>query len=435
MLPPRIAQKCLSWVATKEEREDRLGDLEEAFHRNIGSRGLAAARRTYVKEAALCILFTIRRRLVRAILFGGQDMIRIFLWAVVSVFVILFIFGVAGGGVPLLVQPFEWAIILLTMFGFALGSNRLAGWEEILQDLRRADRLNKSGRAAARSAHLSHLQTILDRAKSPPEADSLIGGCIALTRDRNAHQLHIVKATMTDAYIGAAIAFILGIIHALGQWEGPPEVFAHLLGGACCALFSGMVIAHAIIGPIAGRLSALYGEDIREMEAMRASQKSDDKQSTFEMLLDLKHASSARYPARLALLLGLPAFAALLCLIALAPIDSIAARLGFPSSDPLQGTAFYDMPQISLNLDAPGQPVLDFRLALQFEGTPTKDSIDANINGLMDAAQTMVRTMKPEDLRGSEKLARMQSLLQERFNGILKPQRIDAVLFKQAVIR
>lgn len=448
MLPPRTAQKCLSWIATAEEREDRLGDLEEAFHRTIERNGLAAARRHYVKDAALCSLSILRRRFTRAILHGGQDMLRIFLWAILSVFVILLIFGIAGGEPPLLVQPFEWAIILLTMFGFALGANRLAGWEQILLDLRRADRLNRSGRAAARTAALprlltgnavagfAHLQTLLDLAKSSPDqADSLIGGSIALTRDQNARQLQIVRATMIDAYIGAGIAFILGFIHICSSWTEPPEVFGHLLGGTACALFSGMILAHAVIGPIAGRLSDLYGEDIREMEAARVSLKgSDFAAPAFDALLEPRFTSSSRTSARLSLILVLPAFVVLLCLITLTPIDRIAAKLGFPPRDPYLGEMFYDLPSASLNLDAPGQPILDFRLSLQFSGSPTKDTIDQHAPQIMDAAQILIRDMKPEDFRGSEKLATMRQVLQGRINQIIKPQQINDVLFKQAVV-
>lgn len=124
----QIARTCLSWIATDEEREERLGDLEEAFHRDAVSGGPAFARRRYLRDAGLCFLLMLRRRVTRAILYGGQDMLRIFVWALFSVFVTLLLFAVAGGSPDVLVQPFEWAIIVMIMIGFALGSGRAAGW-------------------------------------------------------------------------------------------------------------------------------------------------------------------------------------------------------------------------------------------------------------------------------------------------------------------
>ena len=171
------------------------------------------------------------------------------------------------------------------------------------------------------------------------------------------------------------------------------------------------------------------------MEAARVSLKgSDFAAPAFDALLEPRFTSSSRTSARLSLILVLPAFVVLLCLITLTPIDRIAAKLGFPPRDPYLGEMFYDLPSASLNLDAPGQPILDFRLSLQFSGSPTKDTIDQHAPQIMDAAQILIRDMKPEDFRGSEKLATMRQVLQGRINQIIKPQQINDVLFKQAVV-
>ena len=121
-------------------------------------------------------------------------------------------------------------------------------------------------------------------------------------------------------------------------------------------------------------------------------------------------------------------------MIATTPIDGITSKLGFPSRDAYQGTNYYDLPSTSLNLDAPGQPILDFRLTLQFDGSPSKFAIESHMPQIMDAAQILVRDMKPEDFRGSEKLALMRETLTGRINQIIKPQQIGDVLFKQAVV-
>ena len=480
-VPPKIAQKCLSWIATDAEREDRLGDLEEAFHSNVEVRGVETARRRYIRDAMLCMLFMIRRRVLRAILYGGQDMLNIFLWSIVSVFVIMSCFVANGGEPPVLFQPISWALILLTMLGFALGSNRLGSWGQILQDLRRADRLNAAVRARARSAAIkalltergpsapgspeastrvqvrdfAHLETVVELTRASPEVDvdQLISGSIALNRDRCAGQLQIVRATVTDTYIGASIAFILGIIHTLGGITEPPEVLGHLFGGCLCALFFGIIVAHTVVAPIAGRLSNLYSEDFREMEALRASLKGAGKSVdgvemptsfatvAFETLMESelggKFSSSASYSARLSLFLGLPVFVAILCFIALNPIDTIAKRLGFPPTNrpPLTGTVYFALPHITVNLSGPEQPVLDLQLSLVFEGAPAMDAVTTKLPEIMDATLLVLRDLTEDDIRGSGGIGQLRQTLLARVNGMLKPRQISAVLFEQVTVR
>jgi len=335
--PPKLAQGCLAFIATDDEREDRLGDLEEAFHRAAESRGLGAARRRYTTDAALCSLSILRRRLAYAVLFGGEDMFRILLWAIISIFVILTCYALAGGQTPELVQPVEWAIILLTMTGCALGANRLRGWGQIFRDLRRAERLGGAGRAAARTAainHLfattavsgaagpvkfhdfTHLEAIVELVNVPgADADCLIGGNIALYRDRSELTLKIIRATMIDAYVGAGIAFTLGLVHAFGSFQEPLEVMYALFGASCCPLLFGLLIAHGVVAPMGGRLSDLYGEDFREMEALRLSLRGSFAPPAFETLMASerggKFAAGARDPSRLALFVGLPVLMAI----------------------------------------------------------------------------------------------------------------------------
>lgn len=287
-----------------------------------------------------------------------------------------------------------------------------------------------------------HLQTIISLARScEADTDSLIGGSIALYRDRCAQQLQNVKATVTDAYIGAAIAFILGVIHIGGEVSQPIEVLGHLMGGTICALFSGIVIAHAVIAPIGGRLSGLYGEETREMEAMRVSLTGSGKDVSFASASfhSLTASSDGRYPARLSLFIGLPVFLAILGLIATMPMENIKERLGLSSDHtiptPQDGAPYYyQLPEKSVNLDGPGQPIFKFHLSLQFQDFTVVQKLDGRMPEVIDAVQQVVRAMRPEDLRGSEKLSQMRQSLKERINEIIKPQRIDEVLFDEAVV-
>jgi hypothetical protein len=277
-----LARRCLTRLASDEEREDRLGDLEEIRRLAERQAGAAAAERLYLREAAAICLSILRRAITK----GGMDMTRIFLWAAISVAGILLFLHLGGGAVFVYLQPFEWGVILAAMLGFAAAGRRLGAWPGILVDLRRADRLRDRNRPERRAAYLreagerptssvdfAHLEGILRIARhaAPAEEDRLMSGGIALFREKSRQRIAVVEQTTRDAYAGAAIALIFGVIHMLENLEAPIPVLGHLLGGALCAGFFGVILGRAVLAPIAGRLSALYEQQGREMDALRLS--------------------------------------------------------------------------------------------------------------------------------------------------------------------
>lgn len=269
------ARACVAWMATDAEREDRLGDLEE-----VG--------RHYVREAAGICLSILLRRVRRAITNGGIDMARIVLWAALSVAGVFLFLGLGGGveAVFVYVQPFEWGVILAAMLGFAVAGRRLGAWPGILADLRRAGSVGSRSRFERRAAYLSearerplhsfdfaHLDGILRIARDagPGEADRLMGGGIVLFREKSRQCIAVVEQTVRDAYAGSAIALIFGLIHMLENLEEPVPVLGHLMGGALCASFFGVILGRALLAPIASQLAALHEQQIREMDALRLS--------------------------------------------------------------------------------------------------------------------------------------------------------------------
>ena len=251
-----LARRCLSWAAA----EDEMGDLEELFLATAREQGSAAAEARYVREAAAIGLSILRRRIAR----GGEDMVRLFLGASVSVVLIFLFLNMGGGLIWVYVQPYEWAVILSAMLGFAVAGNRLGAWRTILSDLRRADRTLRDG------AHMDYLARIAGEA-GEADADRLMAGGIALFRDRCREKIGMVEQTALDAYAGSAIAMILGFIHLMENLELPLMALGHLLGGTLCAPFFGLILGRAVLAPMAGRLTVLYGREAREMEAYRLS--------------------------------------------------------------------------------------------------------------------------------------------------------------------
>ena len=272
------ARACVAWMANDAEREDRLGDLEEMLGRTD--------ERRYLREAGAVCLSILLRRLRRAFTNGGIDMARIILWAALSVAGVFLFLGLAGGEVLVYVQPFEWGVILAAMVGFAAAGGRLGAWPGILADLRRANRLGGRDRRKQRAVYLrevgdqrrsstdfAHLDGILQVARdaAPEEADRVMTGGIALFRETSRQRLAVIEQTARDAYAGAAIALVFGIIHTLGNLEEPIMVLGHLMGGALCACFFGLILGRAVLMPVASRLSVLYDQQSREMDALRLS--------------------------------------------------------------------------------------------------------------------------------------------------------------------
>jgi len=268
-----IARRAVAWMADDFEREDRLGDLEE-----IGRR--------YVREAAGICLSILLRRVRRAITNGGIDMARIVLWAALSVAAAFMVLTVAGATVFVYMQPFEWIIILVAMLGFAIAGRRLGAWPGILADLRRAGELGGRARSERRAAYLreardqklhsfdfAHLDGVLRIARdaAPAEADRLISGGIALFREKSRQRIAVVEQTVRDAYAASAIAMIFGLIHLLEHGDLPVLDLGHILGGALCAPFFGLILGRAVLAPVASQLAALHEQQAREMDALRLS--------------------------------------------------------------------------------------------------------------------------------------------------------------------
>lgn len=273
-----LARRCLVWLASDEEREDRLGDLEEMRLLTELQAGAAAAERLYLREAAAVCLSMLMRTITK----GGMDMARIIFWAAVSAAGVLLFLYLGGGSVFVYMQPFEWGVILAAMLGFAAAGRRLGAWPGIFADLRRADRVGARNRPERRAAYLrahelsadfSHLDGILRIAKQADaaDADRLMSGGIALFREKSRQRIAVVEQTARDAYAGSAIALIFGVIHTLENLEEPLPVIGHLLGGALCASFFGMILGRAVLAPIASQLSKLYEQQSREMDALRLS--------------------------------------------------------------------------------------------------------------------------------------------------------------------
>lgn len=59
------------------------------------------------------------------------------------------------------------------------------------------------------------------------------------------------------------VAAVLGIVHAMGSLDQPPEVLGHLIGAALVGTFLGIFLSYGIAGPIATKVKSVRERQLR----------------------------------------------------------------------------------------------------------------------------------------------------------------------------
>jgi flagellar FliL protein len=99
---------------------------------------------------------------------------------------------------------------------------------------------------------------------------------------------------------------------------------------------------------------------------------------------------------------------------------------------------FVDLPEVMVNLssgkDAPTQ-YLRIKVVLELSDQKMIDRIQPIMPRVMDAFQTYLRELRPNDLDGSAGLYRLKEELTRRVNAAIAPSRINAVLFKEILVQ
>jgi flagellar FliL protein len=124
-----------------------------------------------------------------------------------------------------------------------------------------------------------------------------------------------------------------------------------------------------------------------------------------------------------------------------APTEASAAAAEAAPRPP----AFFDMPEIITNLNAPGRRPVFVKLRSKLEITRAEDSaqITAAMPRLLDLFQTYLRETRPEELRGSAGTHRLREELIARANIALTPPpgstqpapRVTDVLFTEILVQ
>jgi chemotaxis protein MotA len=237
---------------------------------------------------------------------GGIEVPMFVIIGIVVVFVAVLGGYVGNGGeVGVLIQPFEWIIILGAAIGtFIIGNPKecVMGVGKAMGTMFKGSRHNKKSYIEL----LSLMYSIFKLAKTKgdlaleshvekPDESPLFQKFPKFSADHhtreflcdylrlltlgtnNAHEIEsIIDAeieahhheealianainTMSDAMPALGIvAAVLGVIHTMGSITEPPEVLGHLIGAALCGTFMGVLLSYGFFAPFARILDLIY---------------------------------------------------------------------------------------------------------------------------------------------------------------------------------
>jgi flagellar FliL protein len=100
--------------------------------------------------------------------------------------------------------------------------------------------------------------------------------------------------------------------------------------------------------------------------------------------------------------------------------------------------AFFDLPEVLVNLQSPGNGravYLKAKIVLEFEDQKLVDQVKPLMPRVMDTFQAYLREMRSNDLEGSAGLYRLREELTRRVNLAVAPAKVNAVLFKEIVVQ
>lgn len=210
-----------------------------------------------------------------------------------------------GGEIKVLIQPFEWLIILGAAIGaFVIGNpksvvfgigkavalmmkgsrHNKGSYLELLSLLYSLFKLAKTKGDLALESHLEkpddstlfqkfpkfssdhhsleflcdYLRLLTLGTNNAHEVESVIDAEI----ESHHHEISMISdaiTTMADAMPALGIvAAVLGVIHTMGSITEPPEVLGHLIGAALCGTFMGVLLSYGFFAPFGRILGIIY---------------------------------------------------------------------------------------------------------------------------------------------------------------------------------
>lgn len=100
-------------------------------------------------------------------------------------------------------------------------------------------------------------------------------------------------------------------------------------------------------------------------------------------------------------------------------------------------TAFYDLPDITVNLSNSGGATeyLRMRIALEVRDETMIEVIEPRLPRVLDAFQVYLRELRRSDIEGSAGIYRLKEELLRRVNLAVYPASVDNILFKDILVQ
>ncbi|MBG1233204.1 flagellar motor stator protein MotA [Aestuariivirga litoralis] len=108
-----------------------------------------------------------------------------------------------------------------------------------------------------------YCRLVLIGSARPHEIESLMEEEIdTIMRDKL--KVYQAVTTMSDALPALGIvAAVLGVIHAMGAIDQPPEILGELIGSALVGTFAGILFSYGVFGPISAKIKTVREKKVR----------------------------------------------------------------------------------------------------------------------------------------------------------------------------
>jgi len=114
-----------------------------------------------------------------------------------------------------------------------------------------------------------------------------------------------------------------------------------------------------------------------------------------------------------------------------------AAPMTANGEPPPPKPVFYELPEITVNLVAPGKRTTFLKLdvVLEVSNRAMVNRIRPYMPRVLDAFQVYLRELRVADIEGSAGLFRLKEELQRRINTAIYPAKIEGVLFRNILVQ
>nr|WP_321456402.1 flagellar basal body-associated FliL family protein [uncultured Cohaesibacter sp.] len=108
-----------------------------------------------------------------------------------------------------------------------------------------------------------------------------------------------------------------------------------------------------------------------------------------------------------------------------------------PNAEPESKAYFYDLPELTVNLNSQNRRAQYLRLKVSLEllSQEQASKIEPFMPRVLDAFQVYLRELRTRDLEGSAGLFRLKRELLKRINDAIYPVKVNDILFKEILIQ